>query len=52
MLTDGRSGGVCGFEEELAESDDNDETESERDLLGLTMGMGSECFIDSSVEDI
>ena len=44
-------GGVCRFEE-LAESDDADETETERRLLRLTMGMGSEGFVDCSFEDI
>lgn len=46
--------GVCGFidDEELAESDD-DETDNERDLLCMPMGMGSErVWFDFSFEDI
>jgi hypothetical protein len=46
--------GVCGFvdEEELAESD-NDETDNERDLLCMPMGMGAErVWFDFSFEDI
>ena len=44
--------GVCGFEEELAESDD-DETDNERDLLCMPMGMGSErVWFGFSFEDI
>jgi hypothetical protein len=51
-----RGGGVCGIvgEAELAESDDADETDNERDLLrGPPMGMGSERMLcDFSSEDI
>lgn len=48
-------GGVCGFvgEEELAESDDADEMDNERDLLRVPIGMGSErVWFDFSFEDI
>lgn len=50
-----RDGGVCGIvgEEELAEPDDADETDNERDLLRVPMGMGSERVeFDFSFEDI
>ena len=56
-----RDGGVCGIvlgEEELAESDDvaddaTDETDNERDLLCMLMGMGSELVLANfSSEDI
>lgn len=50
-----RDGGVCGIvgEEELAESDDADETENERDLVRGPIGMGSERVLgDFSSEDI
>ena len=53
-----RGGGVCGIagEEELAESDDADEKDNERDLLRVPMGMGSERseqpLVDFSFDDI
>lgn len=47
-------GGVCGIvgEEELAESDDAVEMDNERDLLRVTMGMGSERLGEFLFEDI